>query len=110
MESSARLAQLAAAARRLRDTVLDSTAVTTPELRRAVFDGDLDEVAAQSVAAYVVKVRDHADRITDADIAALRQEGLGDDAIFELTAAAALGAAERRLVAGLALLGQGAGS
>lgn len=43
-------------------------------------------------------------RVTDADITALRVHGLSDDAIFELTVAAALGEAERRLAAGLALL------
>jgi len=104
MHPSVRLVRLAAAARTLRDTVLESGAVTSPELRRAAFDGVSGELGEGSLAAYVVKVRDHAYRVTDADMVALREDGLSDDAIFELTVAAALGAADRRLVAGLALL------
>lgn len=43
-------------------------------------------------------------RITDSDVAALRDAGLGEDAVFEFTAAAALGAGMQRLRTGLTLL------
>jgi alkylhydroperoxidase family enzyme len=104
MHPGARLTELAAAARRLRHTVLQSGGVTTPALRQVAFDGAPEDLGEGSLAAYVVKVRDHAYRITDGDLAELRADGLTDDAIFEVTVAAALGAADRRLAAGLALL------
>lgn len=70
-------------------------------MRRAAHDG----VAAEPiVAGFVTAVRTHADRISDADVVALQDQGLSDDAIFEVTVAAALGAAQRCLDAGLALL------
>ncbi|WP_412539980.1 hypothetical protein R8Z50_29765 [Longispora sp. K20-0274] len=50
---------------------------------------------------YVAKVRDASYLITDADIEALIAAGCSEDAIFELTLAAAIGAATRRLDAGL---------
>ena len=58
------------------------------------------------LAHYVDVVRKHADRITDEDVERLRDAGLDDDAIFEMTVAAALGAAAERLRAGLSLLGR----
>lgn len=45
-----------------------------------------------------------ATHVTDDDLAALRADGLDDRAIFELTAAAAVGEAGRRLDAALAAL------
>jgi alkylhydroperoxidase family enzyme len=45
-----------------------------------------------------------ATQVTDADLADLRAEGLDDRAIFELTAAAAVGEAGRRLDAALAAM------
>ena len=50
---------------------------------------------------YVDKVARNAYKVVDADIDALRAAGYSDDAIFELTLAAALGAARTRLDAGL---------
>jgi alkylhydroperoxidase family enzyme len=51
--------------------------------------------------AYAAKVRDQSYRITDADFAMLTAAGFSDDAIFEITIAAALGAALQRLDAGM---------
>jgi alkylhydroperoxidase family enzyme len=50
---------------------------------------------------YVDKVAKNAYKVVDADIDRLREAGYSDDAIFELTLAAALGAARSRLDAGL---------
>jgi alkylhydroperoxidase family enzyme len=49
-------------------------------------------------------VAHHAYRVTDADVAALRQAGHSDDSLFEITVAAAVGAALHRLDRGLAAL------
>jgi alkylhydroperoxidase family enzyme len=89
-----RLPAIAAAASELVEAVLTGDAVSTVEERRAAFDG---EVGATPVARYVETVRRHAHRVTDEDIGELRAAGLSDDVIFELTVAAALGAASERL-------------
>lgn len=47
--------------------------------------------------AYLAKVRGHAYTITDADVAALKDAGLSEDAIFEATVAVAIGEGLRRL-------------
>jgi alkylhydroperoxidase family enzyme len=46
---------------------------------------------------YLAKVRERAYTITDADVAALRDEGLSEDEIFEATVAVAIGEGLRRL-------------
>jgi alkylhydroperoxidase family enzyme len=71
-------------------------------VRREARDGHAsDEVFGP----YLAKVK-HAYRVVDADVEALTTKGLSDDAIFEVTVAAALGEAEHRLETGLSLLGQ----
>ena len=50
-----------------------------------------------AVAGYVDKVRRHAYQVTDRDIEQLREAGYSEDQIFELTVAAAYGAARLRL-------------
>jgi alkylhydroperoxidase family enzyme len=84
--------------------VLDTPGATTSATRRRARDGTTDE---EVVGPYLAKVRRHAYRFADADVEALTAAGLSDDAIFEMTvAAAALGEAQRRLAAGLYLLGR----
>jgi alkylhydroperoxidase family enzyme len=46
-------------------------------------------------------VRDWSYRITDSDLDELAASGLSDDASFEITVAAAVGAALQRLTAGM---------
>lgn len=58
----------------------------------------------EPLAAYIEKVACHAYRVTDEDIAALQASGYGEDAIFELTLAAAVGAGRARVERGLAAL------
>jgi alkylhydroperoxidase family enzyme len=85
-------------------------------LHRAVFDSDaVTDRATRVMAAtsreipgplgsYLTKVREASHRITDADIAALRSAGHSEEEIFELTVAAAFGAALRSRDAGLRAL------
>lgn len=56
------------------------------------------------VATYVDKVALHAYLVTDADVDALKRGGYSEDAIFEITLSAALGAGLGRLERGLAAL------
>jgi alkylhydroperoxidase family enzyme len=88
---------------RLVEAILDGPGATSAEARKAAFAGGADDPA---VAHYLDVVRRHAYRITDEDVERLRDAGLDDDAIFELTVAAALGAGAERLRVGLALLGR----
>jgi alkylhydroperoxidase family enzyme len=97
-----RLRRLREEATRLVEGVLDGEGATSVQARRAAFAGRADEPA---VAYYVDAVRRHAD-VTDDDVERLHAAGLDDDAIFELTVAAALGAGVDRLQAGLSLLGR----
>lgn len=59
--------------------------------------------APQDLAPLVQKIRDHAYRVTDADIDALRSR-YSEDQLFELIVAAALGASDHRLQRALAAL------
>ena len=83
--------------------ILDGPGASSPDTRRRVFEGIADDPV---IVRYVDTVRRHAHRVTDEDVDALRAAGLDDDAIFELTVAAAVGAADERLRAGLSLLGR----
>ncbi len=56
------------------------------------------------LAPYVDKVARHAYQVTDEDLAALAAAGLSEDAVFEVTVAAATGAGLARLERGLAAL------
>jgi alkylhydroperoxidase family enzyme len=97
----------AAYTRRLVDGVLTQPGHTPPQLRRAVLaraagTGGADVPPA--LAAYVDKVARHAYTVTDDDLARLQRAGHSDDALFEVTVSAALGAALGRLERGLAAL------
>ena len=67
-----------------------------PGLRRAVSERVLDDLP-EALRGYVAKVHDHAYRVTDEDVAGLLAAGYSEDEVFELTAAAAVGAGLARL-------------
>lgn len=75
--------------------VLDGPGVTTRGERLAALEGS----GPEPIRAYITRVREHSYRVSEEDFAALRAEGLSEDAVFELTVAAAVGAASRRLEA-----------
>jgi hypothetical protein len=83
---------LAALQRATRDAVLDGPGTIDSSLRQQIAAGQ----APPDLAALVRKVRDHAYRITDADVDALRAK-YSEDQLFEVIVAAALGAADHRL-------------
>ena len=100
-------ARYAAYTARLVDGVLTQPGHTAPELRRAVLaraTGTGREDLPPALAAYVDKVALHAYRVTDDEISRLPHAGHSDDALFEVTVSAALGAALGRLERGLAAL------
>ena len=98
---------------RLTDAILTSPGETDPTLRRAVEEQSaqwsssspqqVEQVPPQLVT-YVKKVALYAYKTTEKDIEALRRAGYDEDAIFEITLSAALGAGMTRLERGLAAL------
>ncbi len=87
-------------------------AATDPSLRQAVEaraasfggrPGPRADVPAELVP-LVDQIAQHAYEVTDADVEALKQAGYSEQAIFEITASAALGAGLSRLERGLAAL------
>jgi len=82
----------------LRRAVFSSPGSTDAGLRRAAAGGDL---LPEPWAPYAGKVRERSYRVTDDDVASLRAAGRSEEEIFEITVAAALGAALHRLDAGL---------
>jgi alkylhydroperoxidase family enzyme len=95
----------AANMRRLVDAVLAGPGTLDPTIRRAVAEGaDVPE----ALRGYLDKVAQHAYKVTDEDVEALREAGYSEDQIFEATLSCALGACQRRLEAGLNALPKGA--
>lgn len=94
------------------DALLRGDGRSARELRRRVMEHVAALTGAPIPAAdlppelepYVRKVALHAYRVTDEDVAALQASGYSEDAIFELTAAAALSAGVTRMERGLAAL------
>jgi hypothetical protein len=69
--------------------------------RRAAFE---NAGLAEPLRTLIHKVAHHAHKIVDADIAAVRQSGLGEDEIFELVVCAAIGQASRQYDMAMAAL------
>ena len=85
----------------LRRVVFEAPGRTQPTVRVGAANGGL---LAEPMRSYAAKVRDESYRVTDADVAKLRTAGVSEDEIFEVTVAAALGAACRCLDAGMRAL------
>ena len=85
----------------LRAAVIESPGVLPAPVRHAA--AKRSEVP-EPFADYGEMIHDHAYRITDRIVAELKKAGASEDAVFEVTAAAAYGASRRRLEAGLAAL------
>ena len=79
--------------------VLRGPGTTSADLRQAVARGE----APDDLGALVEKIRAHAWRVTDEEVAALAGR-YSEDQLFEIIVAAALGAADERLRAGLRAL------
>jgi alkylhydroperoxidase family enzyme len=63
-----------------------------------------ERAAPPQFASYLEKVRLHAYKVTDADVARLKDAGFSEDEIFEQTVAVAVAAGLERLDAGLGAL------
>ena len=87
---------------RLIEAVAATPGVVPESLRRAVLERTGG--VPQALSRYVDTVARHAYQVTDADVAGLKEAGYSDDAVFEITVAAAVGAAMHRLNRGMAAL------
>jgi hypothetical protein len=81
--------------------ILEGPGVLPPEVRRAAADRG---GVAERFSAYVDTIHEHAYRITDRTVDELAAAGASDDEVFEISVAAAYGAARARLDAGLRAL------
>jgi alkylhydroperoxidase family enzyme len=84
--------------------VLESPGATEPGVRRAIYRGD---ASSGPIDAYVEQIRGQSYRISDEDVQRLLESGMSQDAVFELTVVAALGAAAERLEAGMRAVREG---
>jgi len=95
--------------KRLVDAVLNAPGDTTETQRRAVLEQARETPGAKgnlppALTRYVDTVARYAYKVTDADVTALQRAGQSDDSLFEITVAAAVGAALHRLDRGMAAL------
>lgn len=102
--------------RGLEESILTAPGETDPALRRAIEarsaelggrsepPGTASGEIPEALRGYVDKVARHAYKVTDRDVEALKAAGYSEDAIFEITLSAALGAGLSRLERGLAAL------
>lgn len=82
---------------RMRARLLDGPGEVDQAVRQAAFHGrTADGAVPPAVAGLVDKIRQHAYRVTDDDIAAAKQAGWTDSQLFELAVAAAAGAGLHR--------------
>jgi hypothetical protein len=84
--------------------VLTSPGATEPSVRRAIYRGAPQD---GPVGAYVEQIRGQSYRIRDEDVQQLLESGMSQDAVFELTVVAALGAAAERFDAGMRAVREG---
>jgi alkylhydroperoxidase family enzyme len=85
----------------LLERILRGEGQSSQAQRKAAFDKSGDTGA---IATIVQKVALHAYKVTDADVAAARGEGLTEDQLFELMVCAAVGQATRQYQSGMAAL------
>jgi len=78
--------------------ILTGRGVLPTEARQVAARGDR---APEPFADYVDTIHRHAYRVTDRMVAGLEEAGASDDEVFEISVAAAYGAARQRLEAGL---------
>jgi hypothetical protein len=85
----------------LKRGAFESPGETSTAERQAAAAGG---VTTEPLASYLRKVREAAYKVTDEDVAALLAAGLSEDAIYELTVAAAVGQGLLRFEAGMQAL------
>lgn len=98
---------------RIADDILMSSGETSQTLRQAIqgrafainshISSEKEGIPLELIP-YIDKIALHAYKVTDEDIATLREQGHSEDALFEITLSVALGTGLARLHYGLAAL------
>jgi alkylhydroperoxidase family enzyme len=86
--------------------ILDGNGRASPDQRRAAFE---NARLAEPLRALIEKVANHANTVSDDDVAVARAAGLAEDQIFELVVCGAVGQAMRQHERALAALDAAAG-
>jgi hypothetical protein len=87
------MSEFAKARKALITQILEGEGKAPPAQRRAAFE---NTGLGEPLRTLIHKVAHHASKIVDADIAAVKKSGLGEDEIFELVVCAAIGQATRQ--------------
>jgi hypothetical protein len=95
------MVEIAQLHRELVARVLEGNGKAAPELRRAAFE---NAGLGEPIRTLIAKVVNHAYRITDEDVAAVRAAGLTEDQVFEIVICAAVGQASRQYTSARAAL------
>jgi len=95
------MADITQARRAVVSRILEGEGRASHAQRRAAFD---NAGLAEPLSKLVAKVTQHANKVTDEDIAAARAAGFSEDQIFEIVVCAAIGQATRQNETGLAAL------
>jgi hypothetical protein len=95
------MVEIAQLHRELVARVLEGNGKAAPELRRAAFE---NAGLGEPIRTLIDKVANHAYRITDEDVAAVRAAGLTEDQVFEIVICAAVGQASRQYTSARAAL------
>jgi hypothetical protein len=90
----------------LEAAILHARGVLPPEAREAAARG---EGKPELFTDYVDTIQRHAYRVTDRMVTGLAEAGASEDEVFEISVAAAYGAARRRLEAGLRAVREASG-
>jgi hypothetical protein len=100
------MSDIAQAHKALESRVLDGEGKASPSERHAAFN---NRGLAEPAATLVDKVAKHAFRVTDGDIASMRDSGFSEDQVFEIVVCAAIGEATRQYNTAFAALGAAIG-
>jgi len=95
------MADITQARRAVVSRILEGEGRASHAQRRAAFD---NAGLAEPLSKLVAKVTQHANKVTDEDIAAARAAGFSEDQLFEIVVCAAIGQATRQYEKGLAAL------
>src|SRR5262245_20474374 len=88
-----RMSDITQARKALVARILEGDGLASHAQRRAAFD---NAGLAEPLRTLIDKVANHANKVTDEDIAAAKAAGLAEDQIFELVVCAAIGQATRQ--------------
>jgi hypothetical protein len=101
------MSDIGQARKALTSRILEGDAKAPPSERKAAFN---NSGLAEPLGPLIDKIARHAYKVTDEDIAAVRESGHSEDQVFEIVVCAAIGSASRQYDAVLAALDAATGN